>query len=286
MFGRDLTVPQDWEEYIQVGKFFTKSYNPASPTQYGTTLMAKKHEALYVDWRTWCRTFGVVEINPTMDPTFDTPEGVKCTQFYGDLINKYKIVPPSATEWTWDEVTTAYGSGQTAIGMNYHRMLLDPAVVAKGGKSGYTLVPGQRQPDGNIARAPHYGTYFLSIPKYSTHPRWAWDFILHADSPRWQLEYAQYQYHGSRISYYKDPSVLAVFPDYWPVFSQSLPMGYARPRIEVFVNYSETLQEEIHKFLLGEQSADQALKNARKRVIQLFNDQGYYQKLGVSVPQS
>lgn len=278
--GRELTPPEDWDEYLEVTKFFTKSHNPDSPTEYGATLMAKKHESLYTDWRVWNRTFGVVEIDEKMQPTFNTPEGIEATTFYSDLINTYKVVPPAATTWTWDEVTTAFGSGQTAIAMNYHRMQLDPSIIDAGGKVGFAKVPGKRGADGTILRAPHYGTYYLGVPRYSKNQRWAYDFILNAASPDWMKEYGQFLFHGSRLSYYADPEVIASRPEYWPVFGESLQIGYARPRIESYVEYSETIQAEVSSFLLGEQTVEQALTNAASKVQDLFTRQGYYELVG------
>jgi multiple sugar transport system substrate-binding protein len=275
--GRELTPPEDWDEFVEVTQFFTQSHNPDSPTPYGATLMAKKHESLYTDWRVWNRTFGVVEINEKLEPTFNSEDGIAATSFYGDLINEYKVVPPEATTWTWDEVTTAFGSGQTAIAMNYHRMLLDPDIEAKGGKVGFAKVPGKRQEDGTILRAPHYGTYYLGLNRYAKNPRWAYDLILTATSPDWMKEYSQFLFHGSRVSYYEDPEVIATRPEYWPTFAESLHIGYALPRISVYVEYSETIQAEVSRYLLGEQSVEDALNNAATKIRELFERNNYYQ---------
>jgi multiple sugar transport system substrate-binding protein len=275
--GRDLAPPEDWDQFVEVAQFFTRSHNPDSPTEFGATLMAKKHESLYTDWRVWNRTFGVVEINERLEPTFNNAEGIEATRFYGDLIHTHKVVPPEATTWTWDEVTTAFGSGLTAISMNYHRMTLDPTIEGQGGRVGFAKVPGKRQPDGTVLNAPHYGTYYLAVNKYSENPRWAYDLILHASSPAWMKEYGQFLFHGSRTSYYQDPTVMASRPEYWPVFAESLEIGYARPRISVYVEYSETIQAAVSQFLLGDQSVEDALNNAANRVTELFERNNYHQ---------
>jgi len=116
--------------------------------------------------------------------------------------------------------------------------------------------------DGTILNAPHYGTYYLAVNKFSKNPRWAYDLIITAASPEWMKEYAQFLFHGSRTSYYEDPKVIESRPEYWPVFAESLAIGYARPRISVYVEYSETIQAEVSKALLGEQSVEDALANA------------------------
>lgn len=279
-YGRELTPPEDWEEYLEVTKFFTKSHNPNSPTEYGATLMAKKHESLYTDWRTWNRSFGVVEINKKMEPTFNNEKGIEATTFYKNLIDKHKVVPLAAKTWTWDEVAAAFGSGQTAIAMNYHRMELNTEVEEQGGEVGFAAVPGERQEDGTVIRSPHYGTYYLAVNRYSENPRWAYDFILNAASPEWQKEYAQFLFHGSRVSYYEDPDTMKTRPEYWPTFFESLKTGYARPRITVYVEYSETIQAEISRYLLGEQDIETALNRAADGIRELFESNGYYERVG------
>jgi multiple sugar transport system substrate-binding protein len=278
-FGRELAPPANWDEYVEVTTFFTKSHNPDSPTEYGATLMAKKHESLYTDWRTWNRSFGVVEINEKLEPTFNNEPGIRATTFYKDLINKHKVVPPAATTWTWDEVTTAFGSGQTAIAMNYHRMELDPEVVNQGGEVGFAPVPGEVQSDGAVIRAPHYGTYYLAVNRYSEKPRWAYDLILNVTSPQWQKEYSKFLFHGSRTSYYEDPNTIETRPEYWPTFFESLKTGYARPRISVYVEYSETIQAEISRYLLGDQDVETALNNAANGIRELFERNKYYEQI-------
>lgn len=281
-YNRDLAPPEDWDQFLEVTKFFTKSINPDSPTKYGATLMAKKHESLYCDWRTWARTFGAVEIDENMEPKFNSEMGVRATEYYNDLISKYKVVPPSAVTSTWDEVTTQFGSGETAIAMNYHRMELDPAVTEKGGIAGFAPVPGLRQKDGTITRSPHYGTYFLAVNAYSKNQRWAYDLILNASSPEWQKGYEKYLFHASRISYYNDPELTKARPDYaeyWPVFFDGLKMGYARPRITAYTEYSETIQKEISSYLLGEQDAKTALDKAAKEVKEIFTRENYYEAI-------
>jgi multiple sugar transport system substrate-binding protein len=282
-YSYDLAPPEDWKQYLDVCSFFTKSINPKSPTEYGATAMAKKHESLYCDWRTWLASYGVFEIDTDMVPSFNSAEGIAATQFYKDLMDKYKVVPQAAKTWTWDEVTTAFGSGLTAIAMNYHRMLLDPAIVKLGGRVGFAMVPGQRQADGSVRRAPHYGTYYLALNKYAGHQEAAYKFIEWLASPAQQIGNAKYQFHASRIDYYKNPDVLSHYPEYWKPFSESLNVGNSRPRLTVFRQYSETLQAQISSALAGDKTVKQALDDAACQVIDLFTQANYYQILGVDL---
>jgi multiple sugar transport system substrate-binding protein len=280
-YGWDLAPPQDWKQYVDVCSFFTKSINPDSPTEYGCTAMAKKHESLYCDWRTWLLSYGVFEIGTDMVPSFNVDAGVEATQFYKDLMDKYKVVPQAAKTWTWDEVTTAFGSGLTAVAMNYHRMLLDPAIEAKGGKAGFSEIPGHRQADGSINRAPHYGSYYLALNKYANHQEPAFKFIEWLSSPDVQKTFAKYQFHASRADYYTDPEVLKSYPEFWKPFAESLNYGNSRPRLTVFRQYSETIQAQVSAALAGDKTVKQALDDASCQVIDLFTKAGYYKALGV-----
>jgi len=279
IYNRELTPPEDWDQFLEVAKFFTRSYNYDSPTEYGTTLMAKRHEALYYDWRILIRTFGVHEIDENMEPKFNSKEGIRVTTFYNDLIKKYMVVPPAAITSTWYEVANIFGSGQTAMAMNYHRMILDPAVEAKGGKVAFSPVPGQRLSDGTVRRAPHQSTYMLSINKYSKNHRWSYDFILNATSPEWQKEYAKFLFHSSRISYYQDPEVIKTRPEYWPTFFEGLKIGYSCPRIKDYIEYSEAIESEISSYLMGQKDVETALDNAAEKVKYIFIREQYYNKI-------
>jgi multiple sugar transport system substrate-binding protein len=280
-YGYDLAPPEDWKQFVDVASFFTKSNNPNSPTEYGATLMAKKHESLYCDCRTWLASYGVFEIGTDMVPSFNSQKGIEATQFYKDLMDKYKVVPQAAKTWTWDEVTTAFGSGLTAMSMNYHRMLLDPAIEQKGGKVGFSMVPGERQSDGKIIRAPHYGSYYLALNKYASHQQPAYKFIEWLASPDVQRSFAKYQFHASRRDYYQDPEVMSKWPEYWKPFADSLEIGNSRPRLTAFRQYSETIQAEISSALGGNKTIKQALDDAACEVIAIFKQAGYYEALRV-----
>ncbi len=44
-------------------------------------------------------------------PAFNSAEGVEALTFYRDLIQKYKVVPPDAVSYQWDENSTEFSSG-------------------------------------------------------------------------------------------------------------------------------------------------------------------------------
>jgi multiple sugar transport system substrate-binding protein len=58
-FNRDLGIPQTMDEYLDIAKFFTRDTNNDGKIDlYGTTLMGKKHEANFVDFKSFLSNFG------------------------------------------------------------------------------------------------------------------------------------------------------------------------------------------------------------------------------------
>ncbi len=157
------------------------------------------------------------------------------------------------------------------MAMNYQRTFLDPSVEGRGGKVGFTLVPGVRSDSETIVRAPHNSTHILAINKYSNNPEIAYDFILNSVSPIWQKEYVPYLFQSSRMSYYDDPEVIQAYPEYLLTFYESLQIGYGTPRIVDYMEYSEIIQKEISSYLYGDKSVEEAFDDADQLIKDLLN---------------
>ena len=155
-YGRDLTVPDTWDQFLEVAKFFTR------PDQrlYGTTLMAGNGDWATDDFKTLLASWGGDGrmITDDFKLAFNGPEGVAALTYYADLINEHKVTPPGVTSFSWDTASATFGSGLTAMSMNYHTEVLNPEVE---GEVAYALVPKQ------VTRGPHFGTWMLSVNKFS-----------------------------------------------------------------------------------------------------------------------
>jgi multiple sugar transport system substrate-binding protein len=276
-FGRDLAVPNTLEEYLDVAKFFTQDTNGDSKTDlYGTTLMAKKHEAAFVDFKSFLSDFGGAIFDKDMKPMFNNEQGVQALELYGSWINKDKVTPPGTTTYTWDEVTTVFASGQVAMGMNYHDMQLDPKV---NGKVGYFLFPGKMNGD-QIVRGPHFGSWELSVSKYSKNKQAAYDLAEWLTSPDTQAGYLQFNQHVTRLSAYKAAESIEdpIKKEFYQVLGESLKVGVGRPRITTYGQVSEAVQVGMNDFLTGRKGAKEALDGAAKQVDTIMQQEGYYDK--------
>ena len=60
-------------------------------------------------------------------PAFNSAEGIQALTFYRDLIQKYKVMPPDAVNYGWNENTSEFASGAVYDTFNWPSHLRDPS---------------------------------------------------------------------------------------------------------------------------------------------------------------
>ncbi|MCD6536345.1 MAG: extracellular solute-binding protein [Thaumarchaeota archaeon] len=78
--GKPLKVPETWQEAIEVAKFFTRSHNPDSPTEYGIALMFPTTHTMMYNVLNWLGPF-------RQSPTGISKYG-ELDLYYGDYCTK------------------------------------------------------------------------------------------------------------------------------------------------------------------------------------------------------
>ncbi|CAM4382868.1 sugar ABC transporter substrate-binding protein [Paenibacillus phoenicis] len=275
LYGRELEIPRTFDEYAQLAKFFTRDTDGDGKTDlYGTTLMGSRHEANFVDFKSFLNSFGGRLFDDDFEPAFQSKEGVEALQTYGSWINEYKITPPDVLTYTWDEVSVVFEFGKAAMGMNYHNMRLNPKV---GGEVGYFMFPGTME-SGALIRGPHFGSWGLAINRYSRQKEDAYALAEYLTSPQSQMGYLKFNHHVTRKSAYEqaqhitDPSLR----EYYRVLGDSLRVGVGRPRITNYEQVSDAVQSAVHEYLTGEKTAQDALSDAAAEVRGLMRQAGYH----------
>ncbi|MFB9328661.1 extracellular solute-binding protein [Paenibacillus aurantiacus] len=273
-YGRELEVPRTLDEYLDIARFFTRDTDGDGLVDlYGTTLMAGMSEANFVDFKSFLNVYGGELFDRNLRPVFNSPAGVRALETYGDWILKDKVTPPGVTGYTWDEVEIAFGYGQTAMGMNYHDMLLNPKVK---GQVGSFMFPGVEQ-KGTIVRGPHFGSWGLAVNKYSRQRQAAFNLAAFLTGAEAQQGYLKYRHHVTRISAYEAARHLpdAAQREYYDVLGASLKVGVGRPRIKNYNQLSEAVQTAVQSYLSGRQTAKAALDQAVDTVSQFMIMEGY-----------
>lgn len=258
-FGRDLEPPQTWDQFVEVAQFFTRP----DDRLWGTTLMAGVGDWSTDDFKTLLHSFGGDGrlVSPDLQPTFNTPEGVAALQFYADLINKHKVTPRGTTSASWDTVTSTFGAGLTAMGMNYHDMQLKDGVD---GEVKYALVPEQER------RGPHFGTWMLSVNKFSRNKDWAYRAAAWLTSADVQEKMVAEHLHPTRISVYekvaKDSKVRGASANFYEVLGESLAVGVGRARLKNYFDISNKVAVAVNRAASGRATPQDALEQAAGEV--------------------
>jgi multiple sugar transport system substrate-binding protein len=263
--GKQLAPPTTWDDYATVAKFFTQP----DKKLYGTTVMAGVGDWATDDFKSLLGGFGgnghLIGDKLTMD--FNSPEGVKALEYYRKLITS-GVVPPGSTSASWDEVASSFDSGLTAMTMNYHALALDSAV--SGGQIGYAAVPK------GSAQAPHFGTWMLSVNKYSTNKEWAYRAISWVTAAEQQLAMTKQQLHPTRVSVYQQVGAAgSADAEFYQALGESLALGDGRPRLTNYTEVSQAIAVAVNDAATGKKDPKAALDSAASQVKKLLQQAGY-----------
>ena len=221
-YGKQLSVPETWDDFVSDAEFFTRP----EKRLYGTTLMAGSGDWAVDDFKTLLACWGGDGHLVTDDfkMSFASPEGVGALSFYADLINKQKVTPPGVTPFSWDDVSDTFNSGLTAMAMNYHDMKLNSGVK---GEIAYAMVPKK------VTYGPHFGTWILSVNKFSKNKEWAYRGVTWLTGSEAQTKMLQKQLHPSRASVYKEavanPTLRRISPTFMKSWANPSALGWGEP---------------------------------------------------------
>lgn len=260
-YGRDLTVPKTWEEAKEVAKFFTKKFNPDSPTEYGIALMFPRTHTLFYMYLNFfapyrrskegIAKFGNVDLDWgdyfTADglPAFNSEEGVRALQDMMDLMQ----YAPDPLGSDYGETLEAFGKGIVAMVPQWTACLASwkesPALQPFEEKVGIAVMPGG---------APVSGGWGLGINAASKNKEAAFRFIQYATSKEGdKIQWLKYRIGPTRKSVIEDPEVLADSPWLKEVYIASLEGASHRPRIPEEPRLEDILVGALSEILLGQQ---------------------------------
>lgn len=114
--GRELRIPQTWEEFVEVGKFFTRPEQGLWGCCQGA--YTDGHNNVY-DFliQLWSR--GGTLLDSKLNPRFHEAAGVEALEFYSDLFHTHRIAPPECLEMGSVECGDFYAAGNAAMSWNW-----------------------------------------------------------------------------------------------------------------------------------------------------------------------
>ncbi len=271
-YGRELGVPQTWDELRQVAEFFQnrtvdgkKVYGAAIYTERGSEgITMGVTAAMYA----WGMRYDDPKKPYSMQGFTNGPGAVKALEFYKSL---YKCcTPPGHSDAYMVANLDAYKSGQVAMQMNWFAFFpgiaKDPDVG--GEKSGFFVNPKEK------VEASTLGGQGISVVSYSDKKDLALQYIKWFASPEVQKKWWKLGGYSCHRAVLSDPN----FPETAPFAADFLKAMSGVKDFWQEPTYAELLQamqKRVHDYVVADQgTAQEALDKLVKDWTQVFKDDG------------
>lgn len=163
---KQLKVPETFEEFNEIARFFTKSCNPASPVDYGATLTLGSTGVASSEY--------LFRLFSLQDHLYDNSGKVQLNsptsiQALKSLIELKQYSNPRYCSW-WTNTSNAFADGNVAMSIlysNYASSILNESSKVIG-NIGFANTPGNN---------PAIGGGYLGVSKYTKRPQETLSFI-------------------------------------------------------------------------------------------------------------
>jgi multiple sugar transport system substrate-binding protein len=252
-YHREIAVPANWKEYMQLAEFFTRPDDHF----YGTYISGKQGPALWYEWLNFVYSFGGDVLDTQHgweygDIVVNSPQNVAATEQYRKLIS---FSPPDTLNYGWNEAQAALQQGHSFMGLLWSDqayLLEDQATSKVAGKIGYSLIPSSTSQRSSQLE----GLTYL-VPTGSQHAKEAYRFIEWAMSAEVQTQQTLDGSTSIRQSVYDDPNVKQ--QPYTPAFLGSVPIAREKPTIPEASQMTEATERRLSEIVTGKESAKSGL---------------------------
>lgn len=258
-YHTELKPPKTWIEYNAIAKFFTKEYNPESPTFYGTTLGGRFSSGALCEFlpRKWAYSAKSFDENGNI--VLGGKETVKALKNYCE---SFKYASPTSPEHWWGEQVKEFSQGEAAMMVLFMSHATDISDRRKSkvvGKIGYDIIPGGK---------PLLGGWSLGINSNSNNKDLAFKFISWACCKDMAIPNTILGGSTPCVNLYKNPELVSIYP-WLPKALESLNLSQKRQlpksvsgRIMSERNYEEIIGGAVYKAITGQLTPEDAINKA------------------------
>ncbi len=282
-YGRDLRVPETYQEAKEVAEFFTR------PDQglYGWGQMGgREYDFATTASNSFLWSFGGELYNPEtfeVEGYLNSPASIDGVQAYVDM---FQYGPPGSGNWGFDEVNAAFQQGQLAMAMQwfyFNGSNADPEVNKFAKDTGFGILPGAVGRDGKFRRQFSVGGQGMGINKYSEKLPELVKFMEWYFQPEQQERYAAVCQTGLKA--------VLESPDWQGLNSYNAQFSKALQYLNDYWHLPEypvlldQLQEEVSNAVSGSKTVEQALTDAAKKHERTLQRAGHEIKRSDSTPE-
>ena len=261
--------PETWEELVQYSKAAQLRQRRVKPIFWGFVWQGAQYEGLVCTFLEFALSNGGKLADRNGNLTLDHPKNIEALAFMRDLIATHKVSPPNTyTEMKEEEVRTFFESGQALFERNwpYAWALHQAEGSPVKDKVGIALLP--RFEGGKHVAA--LGGWHIGMSRTSDRKEDAWRLMQHIVSRDVQIGFAlSLGWNPARRDVYDSPEIAENLPhlvELKRVFESAAP----RPNLPYYSRLSRALQAELNKALSGMLTAEEALKNAQARGLEIM----------------
>lgn len=167
-YGTKLRVPRTWFEFNVISSFFTRSINPMSPVDYGTSFSARNHVYLLPELLSRVWAYNTCVFDDDGNPLVTSAAFKKGVN---SLVEAFKFAPPQTFNYNVENTVEDFYLGKTAMLVSFASFIADVNNTAKSkiiGKIGYANIPGNHSV---------LGSWGLAVPSTNADPSAALEFI-------------------------------------------------------------------------------------------------------------
>jgi len=251
------------------------------PPEFYAYVARTEPNGVHFPWPIWLQGYGgnIFRDPPNdMTPTLNTPEAIKATEDFVDLILKYSIAGTQI--YDTPDCQTAIAQGKAGIwvdALGIFGPIQDPAKSLVADKVAINLVPA-----GPAGRFPQIATHGLQIPKNAKNKDAAWEFIKWATSAEILKRSAIEGTHSAvtRESVLTSKEYAAKYTlagvNVGDLIAEALRLAKVAYRVvPEFPQVGQRIGQGIGEIISGQKSVKDALDAVQKDVVEIMKNAGY-----------
>lgn len=264
-FGAPLCIPQTWQEFHQIARFFQRPEKGL----YGTAFAAfpDGHNTVY-DFLLQLWTRGGKLIDHSGQIRFDTSEAIEGLTFYRSILQDSSAVHPRCFEMDSVKSGLAFAAGEVAMMVSWFGFAAMSETIAESRVKGRVDIANI--PHGRIGSTTSLNIYWiLSIASGSAHREIAYDFLRHCLTARMDKLLTLEGAIGCRKSTWNDVDVNWAVPFYNRL--ESLHTNTREiPRLAEWPRIASIIDELMLNVIQTDKPIDHLIREAQTRASALF----------------
>ena len=271
-YGKDLAAPETWDDWLQVGAFFTRKAGDKLAGQtlerdfFGSAEFGKRGFSYAWFLNRWAAN-GEPYFDEKMTPMLNSPKAVAALQ---NMVDSLKNAPPDVLGYGYDELRDAFIKGNVVMVVQWSDVPKkgeNPAESAIAGKIGIGRVPGLMVGDKVVHRSMMPVGRVVAVAADSKNKEAAYWVAKHISYDR-SLEDVSTVLTGLdpyRTHHFTNPQAYTMFPTvevaqaYLNGVQAAMADGYPDIFIPGAAQYQDSLDLHVNKALAGQETPQVAL---------------------------